>query len=590
MQTHAPGFRLPLTARAPISYAARHGVPVQVSDRETFEREYPDGAALTLYAHGAVAVPLRAGGEVVGSMSYLFPEGSSPHQDAEAIALLAADLGGQALERSRLYARERDTRQALDRILRVAPRFHADTPAAAAQAICLEARSTFDSDVSMLWRRHGTHLELLCGDPASEHLSRGLVAELSEFPRLEEAVDQVRVSFLRDVGEEATGEGLERIRRLGIHSSLRAPIASGGGEVEFVLIVSWTRVVPEPDASTFALIRRFADQAGLALEHVERRLAQEEAAVSADETRRLQEITAALSVASTATDVSNTCLEHALSAVGAEAGFVVLTRPDGVQAEIVTSSGYEDDELAMWAAGALDHDVPFGRAITGGKAIWALTPEDMASFTGVGRTQDRGWASVPLRTAAGVRGALHLSFRKPRILSEPERRWLQTVVSQCAQALERSRLFDVEQLLRRRSERLQSMSAALGNALTRTDVANIVVEEVGAAIGADATTLAVVVEERGLLRTLAWRGFEPDLDEGFFEQSLDETTAGNRALRRRVSAFYETHEELLAEYPNASMATGHTSYLFVPLVAGRRANALLVFSWAEPLRARDRGA
>ena len=61
LQTHAPGFRLPVTAKAPISYAARHGVPVRVSDRETFERDYPDGAALTLYAHGALAVPIRAG-------------------------------------------------------------------------------------------------------------------------------------------------------------------------------------------------------------------------------------------------------------------------------------------------------------------------------------------------------------------------------------------------------------------------------------------------------------------------------------------------------------------------------------------------
>ena len=514
-------------------------------------------------------------------MSYLFPEGASAHDDAEAIALLAADLGGQALERSRLYARERDARQAFDRILQVAPRFHADTPAAAARAICVEARNTFGADFAMLWRRHGAQLELLFGDPATEHLQSGLVADLAEFPRLEDAIDQIQVSFLQDVREEARGEGLERIRRLGIQSSLRAPIATGGGEAELVLIVSWTRVLPEPDASTFALVRRFADQAGLALEHVERRLAQEEAAVSADETRRLQEITAALSVASTATDVSNTCLEHAISAVGADAGFVVLTRPEGVQVEFVTSTGYEDDELAMWAGGALDHDVPFGRAIASGEAIWALTPEEMAGFAGVGRTRDHGWAVVPLRTSAGVRGALHLSFRTPRILTEPERRWLQTVVSQCAQALERSRLFDVEQLLRRRSERLQSMTAALANALTRTDVANIVVDEVGAAIGADATVLAVAVEDRGLLRTLAWRGFGPDLDAGFFEHSLDDTTPGTRALRRRVSSFYETQEELLAEYPNASTATGHTSYLYVPLVAGRRANALLVFSWAE---------
>ncbi len=56
-QTHQPGLRLPLGVRAPIAKAARTGDLVVVRDRETFEREFPEGAALTLYAHGALAVP-----------------------------------------------------------------------------------------------------------------------------------------------------------------------------------------------------------------------------------------------------------------------------------------------------------------------------------------------------------------------------------------------------------------------------------------------------------------------------------------------------------------------------------------------------
>ena len=581
-QTHQPGFRLPLQARAPIAHAAYTGSSVHVRDRATFEREYPDGAALTLYAHGALAVPLRAGGAVVGSMSFLFDVQGSMHEDADAIAGIAADLGGQALERAQLYAREREARRALDRVLRVAPRFHADTPENAAATICSEARATFGADIAMLWRLKATQLELMSSDPASEELPPRLAVDLDQFPRLREAVEQIKVSFVPDVQLEARAEGGARVRRLGIHSSLRTPIAIGGGEAELVLVVSWDRVLPEPDPSVYALARRFADQAGLALEQVERRRAEEQAAGRAEETRRLQAITAALSVAATATDVSNTCLEHALEAVGAEAGFIVLTRPEGVTIDIVTSSGYEAEEVAVWGAYALDSEVPFARAIATGEAIWALTPEEMATFTGGEGATDRGWAALPLRTPAGVRGALHLTFREPRTLSEGERRWLQTVVSQCAQALERSRLFDAEQLLRVRSERLQNMTAALANALTRQDVANVVVSEIGAAVGADATALAVVVEERGLLRTVAWEGFdEDDLDEGFFETSLDAVSPGTRVLRRRTSAFYETVDELRAEFPNPGMVAGHESHLFMPLIAGRRANALLVLSWAE---------
>jgi serine phosphatase RsbU (regulator of sigma subunit)/anti-sigma regulatory factor (Ser/Thr protein kinase) len=582
-QTHAAGFRFSVSARAPIARAAASGEPVRVHDRETFEREFPDGAALTRYARAAVAVPVRVGGEVVGAMSFLFDEPESADEDAATIARLAADLGGQALERAQLFSRERESRQALDRVLRVAPRFHAATAEEAAAGVCVEARTTFGSDLATLWRRRSGRLVLLHADPPHEELPAGLEVALEQFPELREAMEQVRVAFVPDVQAEALAEGRERTRRLDIHSSLRTPIAFGRGEAELILIVSWDRVLPGPDPSTLAIARRFGDQAGLALEQIERRRAQEEAAVRAEETQLLQQITARLAVAATAVDVSDTCLEHALAAVRADAGFVVLTRPEGVTVDVVTSSGYDDDEVAAWAEHALDTDVPFARAIASGEAIWALTSEEMAAFLGIETTSDRGWAALPLRTPAGVRGALHLSFRTPRELSLDERRWLQTVVSQCAQALERSRLFDAEQLLRVRSERLQSMTAALGNTLNRADVAQVIVDEIAAAVGADATALCVLADDRGLLRTVAWQGFDESmLDDAFFEVSLDAAHPGIRALRRRVSAFFESSDDLHREFPDLVTATEHESFLYVPLVAGRRANALLVLSWAEP--------
>jgi serine phosphatase RsbU (regulator of sigma subunit)/anti-sigma regulatory factor (Ser/Thr protein kinase) len=46
--------------------------------------------------------------------------------------------------------------------------------------------------------------------------------------------------------------------------------------------------------------------------------------------------------------------------------------------------------------------------------------------------------------------------------------------------------------------------------------------------------------------------------------------------------FFETAEDLRDEFPDLHTAADHESYLYVPLVAGRRANALLVLSWSEP--------
>ena len=583
-ETHRPGLRLPVTARAPIARAITEGAPVIVRDRAAFEAEYPDGAALTPYAVAALAFPLRVAGETVGAISFLFDRASPMHEDAEAIAQISAELGGQALERARLYERERQSRLALDRILRVAPRFQADSVEEVGAAICQEARMTLGGDLAMLWRVQDDGLQLLRSDPVLEALPAGLEADLADFPGLRDTVGELQASFMPDVQEEARGAGLDRVRVLGIHSSLRAPITIGG-QTELVLIVSWQTVVSEPDRSTVVVARRFADQAGLALEQLERRLAEAEGARRAEETRRLQEVTAALSLAATATDVSNTCLEHALAAVGADAGFIVLSRADEVAVELVASNGYSDEELESWRGFTLDVDLPFSRAIASGEPVWALAAEAMAEF-GAGRDfGDAGWVALPLRTSAGVSGALHLSFRSARDLSEEDRQWLQNVVSQCAQALERSRLFDEEQRLRIRSERLQDMTAALSTALTRADVAQVAVDEIGSAVGASGVAFAVLVEDRHLVKTLAWRGYAEVSLEPWLEAPRDAATPGNRALRRRASAFFESVDAVREEFPELAddmIATGHVSFLFVPLVGGRRANGLVAVSWAEP--------
>ena len=582
-QTHPPGTRMALGANAAITRAAAEGTWQLAADRATFVEDFPDGAALFPASAAVLAVPLRVAGEVVGSMGFLFDQPMAATSDLRDLALLAADLGGQALERAQLYERERASRQALDRILRIAPELHAHSPDEVSKAICREARMTFGADLATLWRVSDDQLELVRSDPVVEPLVPGLKASLDDFHGLMDAVGNLQISFVSDIQGEARGAGLERVRRLGVRSSLRTPIAVGG-HVEHVLIVSWETVITQPDPLATVLARRFADQAGLALEEVERRGAEASARRRAAETLRLQEITAALSLAASATDVSNVCLESALSAVGAEAGFVVLSRPGQVLVELVASSGYDDDQLETWRAYDLDSNVPFSRAIATGEPVWALTAEAMAEFVGAPDLGEAGWVTLPLRTSAGTRGALQLSFRQPRALSERERRWLETVVSQCAQALERSRLFDEEQRLRTRSEQLQNMTAELANTLTRADVASVVLEQIGEALGTAGIAIAEVDEDRQFLNVMASRGYSDDVVEQWRDTPLDMPTPGNHAVRERALLFFESIASLQDGYPEVVeglAATGHASFLFLPLVAGRRAHGLLVASWAE---------
>jgi GAF domain-containing protein/anti-sigma regulatory factor (Ser/Thr protein kinase) len=456
--------RLALADKTLMTEAARTGSIAVAEDRESLMRSYPDSAArLPPNAERALALPLRAGGVVIGAIGFVFERERPVDGDTLALARIVADVAGHALERARLYESERETRRALERILRVAPRFRAESADDVVRVICREARSTFGADYGVLWRVREDGLDLLAIDPPQPELV-GTRLRLDDFPRLREAITELGSSFISDVRETTHGKGLEFVTKLGIRSSLRAPVVIAGAS-ELVLAISWQVVVSEPDPATIVVVRRFADQAGLALEQVERRRAEADAERRADATRRLQEVTAALSAATTVLDVSTACLERALESLGAEAGFVVLTGPTGSRAvELVTSSGYDDDELDAWRAHDLDSDVPFAQAIATGEPVWALSNDEMSAFTDVRETRAAGWITFPLVTRGGARGALHLSLRSPRSVTEEERAWLQSMVAQCGLALERATQYEVEQTI---AETLQR--SVLPSSLPRVD-------------------------------------------------------------------------------------------------------------------------
>jgi serine phosphatase RsbU (regulator of sigma subunit)/anti-sigma regulatory factor (Ser/Thr protein kinase) len=579
------GNRLELTRQALGTAAVRTESMVIAGDRAELEAVFPDSAAvLAPEAERALAVPIRAGGAVVGAVDFVFDREHDVDDDTQALARIVADLAGQALERARLYEAERESRQALDRILRVAPRFLADDSDEVVAAICREARTTFGADYGVLWRVRDATIELIAIDPPHPELAETRLS-LEHFPRLQEAVRGHGISFVEDVLDTTYGEGRSFVRRLGIRSSLRTPVVIGGSS-ELVLSISWQQVISEPEPATIAVVRRFADQAGLALEQLQRRRAEAEVAARADATRRLQEVTAALSLAATTVDVSRTCLDHALDATGAEAGLVVLAGPKGTRSvELVATSGYGAEELERWRALDLDADVPFTRAIASAEPEWALSHDAPPALDGLAEPRVAGWAAIPLVTSQGARGALYLSFRTPRQLGEAERERLLSMVAQCSQALERSELYEGERRSRQRAERLQGITTLLANALSTSDVAQIVADEVAGGVEATAVVVAAVHDGR-IGGTLALSGDGHEL-EPLLADAGPESLASS-AISERRSLAYGSGAELLEGHPETLLEpVPGGPVLVVPLVAARRANALLVAAWREPRRVAD---
>ena len=184
------------------------------------------------------------------------------------------------------------------------------------------------------------------------------------------------MTFVPTPSPRCTGDLLEYVRRIGIRSWLWAPIAAGG-RTEHVLFFSWGTVLTEPDPSLMLLARRFSDHAGLALEQLERREAEDEAQRRALETRRLLDSTAALAAAATPSEVTNAILTEGLRSLGAVSGVVVTVTADGEALEVVDSHGYRPETLAPWTTIPLDAEVPLARAARDDIVVAVESPEDL---------------------------------------------------------------------------------------------------------------------------------------------------------------------------------------------------------------------
>ena len=472
-QTHRSGLRLPLTTKAPIARAAAEGEVQRVHSRADFEARFPDGAALAPYAQAAIAVPLCVADEIRGSLSLLFDRPDALHDESASIALIAADLGGQALERAELYQRELQSRQALDRILRVAPRFHAGTATEVAAAICREARVAFGSDLAVLWRLRGQRLELLQSDPESGLAPPGSTCPSRSSRGCSTPSATSRASFVPDVLDEAHGSGLGFVRDLGIRSSLRIPVTISGS-IELVLSVSWQQVVSEPDASTVVLARRFADQAGLALEQLERREAEHEAVRRARETRRLLAATAALASATTSEEVTAAILGEGLQSLGAVAGAVACRAEEPGMLETVDTRGYREATVEPWSRFAIDAPVPLAEAVRENSIIAIESVEELADrypALAENRTETTGsWLVLPLATADLVIGAVGLSFAEARAFSDADLAFAQSLARQSGQALDRALLLASEYTARTRAEDMVLLTSAFSRAVSPEDV------------------------------------------------------------------------------------------------------------------------
>jgi signal transduction histidine kinase len=321
---------------------------------------------------------------------------------------------------------------------------------------------------------------------------------------------------------------------------------------------------------------------------------------------RLQAVTAALSGALTPAAVAEVLVGQGAAAVGADAGFVRILTPDGRELQLLAAMGmsehfahsYGNLPLTSALLGADVFRTGSERYFESAAAVRAASPEFAREHEAMGQ---EAIAFVPLHVQGKTIGVMALSFADPRTFDHDDRELLGTLAGQCAQALERARLYEAERQALAEAEeaigrtaRLQSLAAELAEALTPAQVAEVVVAHGMASIDADAGALQLLSDDGKMLEVVNGQGSDRTLIEaGWRRFSVDLELPTTAALHRLEPVFIESEQDLrdnysqVEDYPHVveSWVGLHArAGAHIPLVLSGRPLGVLFLGFTRPRR------
>ena len=187
-----------------------------------------------------------------------------------------------------------------------------------------------------------------------------------------------------------------------------------------------------------------------------------------DRARRLQRVTEALAEAITPQQVLDAILTEGVRAAEARAGAIAVLSEDGEKIELLALRGYPAPLLDHWKRFPLEEDVPMSRVVRTGEPLFIASRQErnelFPHIAGDGG-ESHALAVLPLAIENRVIGAMALSFGEDMQFGLERREMKVTLARQAAQALERARLYEAEQALRRRMSFLAEASELLSSSL-----------------------------------------------------------------------------------------------------------------------------
>ena len=304
-------------------------------------------------------------------------------------------------------------------------------------------------------------------DPAKLEIMRELAAKYPPDPQRptlgRDALATGRASLYPDVTDtmmSAIAHDAEQARlgrAMGFRSAIAVPLQTRRGPFGIAAFGSGTRSFTADDLN---IAEELGRRAALAVENARlvsaAQHARHEAERAASRTGRLQALSAALASALTSQDVAAAAVHEGVSALGADAGLIVVAAPDGQFVDILRAQGYAEPNTDRWKRFAIDSPVPLAEAIRTGEPVVVTSRDELARRFPVLNTSVAikypASISVPLMAEGRSFGALGLSFADSIDVTPEDRDLLLAVARQCAQAMRRATLFEAEAVARAAAE------------------------------------------------------------------------------------------------------------------------------------------
>jgi PAS domain S-box-containing protein len=265
-------------------------------------------------------------------------------------------------------------------------------------------------------------------------------------------------------------EHYQILRDLKLHSAMVVPLMAQdrvAGVMTFVQAESGQHY----NEQDLALAEELARRAAIALENARTYQAEQVARQTAEQVNErlisLQAVTARLSQALTPTQVAEIVLTQGLSTIGINTGLIALLTNEGAEFELVAAIGYSAETIARVRR----------ELANSGQTELGLYPALIEE------NSHAAWVILPLVVENRPIGDLSFSFPEDHQISPEEREFSLTLARQCAQALDRTQLYEAEQKARAEAEAAQESIALLAEIRERHRLAQELHDNVAQALG-----------------------------------------------------------------------------------------------------------